>query len=183
MNLDPLAYFYFVRPVHRLADHWPVKSILVVGATAFWAAVESLFGIYSNLLSMSPYLLGLASIAFFGDFASAVLATLRDEGWAGIELIRFRQLLIKAAYWIVIIFVFSAVSSAAKQTEITILQATFGRVDVAAVFWLTIQDLWSILANWRGKEGAKEWFQGMIGLSQGELSIDDLTTKNSQDDS
>lgn len=171
-----MFWFYFIRPIRSLLHHWEVKLPLAVVATTFWSVIDNIAGVYANLLHMPAYLLAMASAAFFFDFASAVLATLRDKGFSGIQLIKFRQLLIKAAYWTIIIFTFSNLSSGAEEANIPILH----NADVLAVMWLTIQDAWSTLENWRGDEGAAEWLEGMMSLKDGDLSIDQITTSDSE---
>lgn len=169
-----MFWFYFVRPIERLAEHWQFKLPIALIAATFWSVIKSVLGVYSNLLSMPPYLLGMASLAFIGDFASAVLSAYREDGIEGFELIKFRQLLIKASYWIVVIFTFSNLATGAERAGVPILNA----VDVGAVMWLTVQDVWSTVKNWKGKEGAREWFQGAINLANGDFSLDQLDNKN-----
>lgn len=159
-----MFWFYFVRPFQRLVYEWPAKSVSAVALTTAWTFFEHVLGVYQKLLGLPVSLIVLATIAFFGDLASALLAAYRRNGIAGFDRLKFRQLGIKAAYWVVLISVFSALASAAETHEVPFLR----EADVACVFYLTVQDAYSIVANWKGSEnGARRWFQGMLSLSNG----------------
>jgi hypothetical protein len=163
---DPQRMFwlYFVRPFQRLLYEWPAKTLSAVVLTTIWTLLEHAVGVYQQLLGLPLSLIVLATIAFFGDLASALLAAYRRDGVAGFDHLKFRQLGLKAAYWIIVISVFSALASAAETHGVPFL----AEADVACVFYLTVQDAHSIIANWKGSEnGARRWFQGMLSLSNG----------------
>jgi hypothetical protein len=170
-----MFWLYFVRPLQSLWSGWQVKLPISLLIAAFWSIIDSVVGTYTSLLSMPAFLLGMASLAFIFDFLTAVLAAWQDDGWEGISLLKFRQLLVKAAYWVLIIAVASNLASGAERAGYPLLP----RVDVAAVMWLTLQDSISAVQNWKGKEGAAEWFQGALDLAQGDLSLDQITSSDS----
>jgi len=159
-----MFWLYFVRPVQRLVYQWPAKTVSAVALTTAWTLLEYVLGVYQQLLGLPVSLIVLATIAFFGDLASALLAAYRRNGMAGFDRLKFRQLGIKAAYWTIVISVFSALASAAETHGVPLLR----EADVACVFYLTVQDTYSIVANWRGGDGgARRWFRGMLNLTNG----------------
>lgn len=167
-----MFWFYFVRPVQRVLEGWQVKLPLAMILAYFWDLAEHMAGVYTELLSLPSFLWGVATLAFFGDFLTAVLAAYQDEGLAGLKLIKFRQLLIKAAYWLIIISVFSGFATAGEKAGYPVIP----NFDAAIVFWLTAQDLWSAVQNWKGKSEAKEWFRGAVDFAQGDISLDQITS-------
>lgn len=169
-----IAWFYFVRPLQSLVEHWQIKLPIAFALAFVWDTVTSIFGVYANLLELPSFLLGMASLAFIFDFATAVLSAYQEHGIEGIELLKFRQLLIKAAYWAIAIGAASNIATGAEQASIPV----FPKTDAAVVFWLTIQDGYSALQNWKGRSGAKEWIEGAVEVAQGDASIDSLLDKS-----
>lgn len=167
-----MAWFYFVRPLESLAQNWQVKLPLAVVLAYVWELIQTIFGVYADLLALPGFLLGMASLAFIFDFLSAVVTAYRKNGIEGIELIKFRQLLIKASYWAIVIGAASNIATGAEEAGIPV----FPQTDAAVVFWLTLQDGYSALQNWRGKEGAREWIKGALDVAQGDASIDSIVT-------
>jgi len=172
--MDPLFYFYFLRPIRSLAEHWQIKLPVSVLFAFLYDSASKLTGVYGDLLSMPVYLIGMATICFFADFLTAVLAAYERDGLSGIELIRFRQLLLKGAYWAIIIGVASNIATGGSEAGIPYA----GLVDEVVVTWLSLQDGYSAVQNWKGSQGAREWFQGAVDLAQGGLSLDQANQKS-----
>lgn len=166
-----MAWLYFVRPIKSLLHAWQLKFPLSFLLASLVAALENALGVYQNLIGMPEYLIVAAAVAFMCDFFSAVLAAYRDEGLAGVQFIKFRQLLIKAAYWIIIIMAFSNMATAATKAGWPYFQLA----DEVAVFWLMLQDGWSTIVNWRGGEGpAMQWVSGALSLAKGDVTVEQI---------
>lgn len=168
-----MFWIYFVRPLESLAEGWQFKLPVAVVLTYMWSAVREVIGLYADLLALPTFLLGMASLAFIFDFLTAILRAYREKGIKGIQFIKFRQLLIKAAEWALVIGVASNIASGAEQAAAEWL-SLFGHVDAIAVFWLTIQDGWSSLKNIKGEDTALLWVEGAMDLANGRLSLDQL---------
>lgn len=168
-----MFWFYFIRPVQSLAQSWQVKLPIAIFLSYLWGTFEQVLGTYADLLTLPKFLIGMASLAFFLDFFTAVLQSYRENGVEGIQFLKFRQLLVKAAEWALIIMVASNIASGAGKADAS-WTVLFSELDTIAVFWLTIQDAWSSIKNLRGDKGARLWLEGAYNLAQGELSIDQL---------
>lgn len=166
-----MAWFTFVRPLQSLAADWQLKSILTLLLSGAAYGLHNLMGLYTDLLALPTYLLVGASIAFMADFLTAVLSAYKRDGLAGIEMIKFRQLAIKGAYWVLIISVFSNLSSTADRAGFTWGQY----IDEYMIVWLIVQDGWSALVNWKGKHLAIQWVEGALDLANGDLKLSDYT--------
>lgn len=150
---------------------WQIKLPVSVFLAGLFVLLENALGVYENLVDMPQYLMVAAAVAFLCDFFSAVLAAYRDEGLSGIQLIKFRQLLIKAAYWIIIIMAFSNMATAAAKAG----SPYFHLADELVVFWLILQDGWSTIVNWKGGDGpAMQWVNGALDMATGDLSAEQI---------
>jgi len=169
-----MAWFYFVRPIESLVHKWQIKLPAAVILAYAWDFAEHMAGVYAELLSMPSFLIGMATIAFFGDFLAAVVSAYEENGIKGIDLIKFRQLAIKAAYWIIVIGAFSNLATGATKAGYPVIP----KFDDAAVIWLSMQDTWSAIENWKGEGAGREWVKGAYDLARGDLSIDQVSQHN-----
>lgn len=165
-----MTKYYLLGPVLSLAEKWPEKLVVSVTATIAATILDRAVDVYGTLLDVNEVLLVMAATIFLLDLASGLYRAARSDS-EDLSILKLKMTGFKMVEWGLLILGSIIVSNGAAEYDIPYLS----QLHVGMIFWLSLTDLFSILANIKGSEDkAADWLSGAQKILRGEISVDDL---------